>query len=195
MTCIAIIPARGGSRRIPRKNIRMFHGKPIIAYSIEAARESGVFDKIVVSTDDREIVDVAIQYGADHIHFRDEASSKDEVGTQEVARIVLNGYPHADYACMIYPCAPMLSPDALRTAKDTLITTTNNVDYVVPVGNWLQDPGQFYFGRASAFQVGVPLLGLGTRLLPINPKTDCDINTMEDWERAERMYTELKEKS
>jgi len=194
MTCIAIIPARGGSRRIPKKNIRMFHGKPIIAYSIEAARKSGVFDKIVVSTDCPDIAEVAIQYGADEIHYRDESSSRDEVGTQEVARVVLADYPDFDYACVIYPCAPMLSPDTLKRAK-LVFDNFGYTEYVVPVGNWLQDPGQFYFGKALSFFEELPLLGPYTRLLPIDPKTDCDINTMEDWERAERMYTELKEKS
>src|SRR5688572_27060303 len=109
---VAIIPARGGSTRILRKNIRMFHGKPIIAYSIAAAKESKLFGRIVVSTEDGEIGRMAEGYGATW-YPRGLELTVDEVGTQEVARDVLawlveqNDIP--EYACCIYATAPLMS--------------------------------------------------------------------------------------
>lgn len=189
MSC-AIIPARGGSRRIPRKNIKLFHGKPIIAYSIETALNSELFDRVVVSTDDTEIAEVAVQFGAE-IHWRSEESAKDEVGTQEVAAIVLEdlNIRKSGYSCVIYATAPMLTPKVLREAHDEHSNSPS--DYVVPVAYWLRDPGQFYFGCTKAFLERQPLIGSYTNMMKIDPRTECDINTSEDWERAERMYAEL----
>jgi N-acylneuraminate cytidylyltransferase len=170
--------------RIPRKNIRLFHGKPIIAYSIETAIKSGIFDRIVVSTDDDEIAAVAIQYGAE-VHRR--APDDGVRGTQEVAAEVLKGIPNAELACVIYATAPMLSAETLQCAVDMLMR--NDAPYVVPVATWLRDPGQFYFGEADAFLAGEPLTW--SQLMPIDPCTECDINLEEDWLRAEKMYGEL----
>ena len=89
MSAIAIITARGGSKRIPRKNIRPFLGKPIIAYSIEAALKSGVFDEVMVSTDDEEIADIARKYGANIPFMRSEATSNDHATTNDVLAEVL----------------------------------------------------------------------------------------------------------
>ena len=109
MSAIAIIPARGGSRRIPRKNIRPFFGTPMIGYSILAARDSGLFHEIYVSTEDSEIARVAWQLRA-KLHPRSPDLSEDAVGTQEVMRnALLELYPgegtRPDFACCIYPCA------------------------------------------------------------------------------------------
>jgi pseudaminic acid cytidylyltransferase len=177
----------------------VFHGKPIIAYSILAAKDSGLFNEIYVSTDDWEIAKVAEAFGA-HALAREESLSVDQVGTQDVMRRVLFALEDGkrdsmkfiepySYAACIYPCAPMLEPDTLARALNLLQMTDAN--YVVPLGTWLRDPGQFYMGKASAFLAGAPLLDSGTQLLPIDPRTDCDINTMEDFERAKRMYAEL----
>lgn len=184
MSTIAVIPARGGSVRIPYKNIRLFHGNPIMAYSIEAAKDSGIFDRIIVSTDDDEIAAVAIQYGAE-VHRR--APDDGVRGTQEVAAEVLGGIPGAELACVIYATAPMLSAETLQCAVDMLMR--NDAPYVVPVATWLRDPGQFYMGRADAFLAGEPLTW--AQLMPIDPRTECDINTMEDFERAETMFAAL----
>lgn len=190
MANIAIIPARGGSRRIPRKNIKLFHGKPIIAYSIETALNSDLFDRVVVSTDDTEIAEVSVQFGAE-IHWRDEESSRNEVGTQEVAARVLEHLNiRCGYSCVIYATAPMLSVQSLINARNLAFARPFN-KYVVPVATWLQDPGQFYFGKSRAFLKRVPLIGPYTSMIKIDPRTECDINTPEDWERAERMYAEL----
>lgn len=189
MTCVAIIPARGGSRRIPRKNIRLFHGKPIIAYPIQAAKKSGLFGEIIVSTDDEEIAKVALSYGATSVHVRSPAMAEDEVGTQEVMKHVLEDFDiDRGLACCIYPCAPMLSAVTLRNAGRVLYQSATN--YVVPVATWLRDPGQFYFGQISAFREMTDLR-MAT-LLPIDPATECDINTECDWLRAENMYLKWK---
>lgn len=113
MRRIAIITARGGSKRIPRKNIRDFFGKPIIAYSIEAAIESKVFDEIMVSTDDEEIAEIAIQYGAKVPFMRSEKNSNDFATMIDVLLEVLDEYKHRfnqefDVASCIYPCSPLI---------------------------------------------------------------------------------------
>lgn len=117
-SAVAIIPARGGSKRIPRKNIREFHGKPIIAYSIEAARKSRCFDRIVVSTDDNEIADVARHYGAEVPFIRPAALADDHTGTSEVTKHALQELSSQgatfELACCIYATAPFLTPASLR---------------------------------------------------------------------------------
>jgi len=185
---VAIIPARGGSRRIPRKNIRDFHGKPVIAYSIEAAR--AVFEQVWVSTEDGEIGEVAHELGA-HVLYRPLELARDEVGTQEVMRHAVRAIAGAEIACCIYACAPFLRPAVLRQAL-TLLTEHERRNYVVPVGQWLSDPGQFYLGRADAFREGRVLIGPGTALMQIEPRYALDINTEDDWRRAEELYEQLQ---
>jgi N-acylneuraminate cytidylyltransferase len=200
MMTVCIIPARGGSQRIPRKNIRLFHGKPIMAYSIETALRSALFDIVAVSTEDEEIGHIAASYGAAWL-LRAAPDAEDEVGTQAVMQRALltlddakldsmRYVPPFAYACCIYATAPMLAPETLCRAYEQL--RASGKDYVVPVAHWLQDPAQFYFGRAAAFRNEVPLLEAGTLLMPIDPRTACDINTMADWSRAENMYATLK---
>ncbi len=114
---IAIIPARGGSKRIPRKNIKEFCGKPIIAYSIEAAKKAGCFDEIMVSTDDTEIAEISKKYGAAVPFFRSEENSNDHAGLSEVVVEVLNEYKGRnisfEYFCLILPTAPFLEGEIL----------------------------------------------------------------------------------
>ena len=118
MSYVAIIPARGGSKRIPRKNIKEFCGKPMIAWSIEAAKASGCFDQIVVSTDDEEIASIALQYGATVPFMRPSALSDDFTGTLPVihhAVAWLNEFDSpVDYACCIYATAPFVSAHDLQ---------------------------------------------------------------------------------
>lgn len=121
---VAIIPARGGSKRIPRKNIRDFCGKPMIAWSIDAAQESGVFDRIIVSTDDEEIADVARRYGAEVPFMRPEELSNDYAGTIPVIRhatewLSNNGSP-ADFVCCIYATAPFIRAEDIIRGVHTL---------------------------------------------------------------------------
>ena len=124
MSNIAIITARGGSKRIPRKNIKEFCGKPIICYSIEAALESGVFDTVMVSTDDEKIAQIAKEAGAEVPFFRSEATSNDYAGTADVLKEVIDTYAGMgqkfDYGCCIYPTAPFVTGQKLRAAMDKL---------------------------------------------------------------------------
>ena len=135
MKSIAIITARGGSKRIPRKNIKEFCGKPILAYSIEAAIRSGVFDTVMVSTDDREIADIAEKYGAQVPFFRSEATSNDYAVTSQVIEEVLEEYRKRgkvfDEVCCIYPTAPFITGERLREAMKLL--EDRDADSVLPV--------------------------------------------------------------
>lgn len=117
MPAIAIITARGGSKRIPKKNIKEFCGKPIIAYSIEAAIKSGIFETVMVSTDSKEIADIAIMYGAEVPFMRSKATSNDYADTSDVLFEVLNEYKKRGVLCTefccIYPTAPFVTEKKL----------------------------------------------------------------------------------
>lgn len=132
---ICIIPARGGSKRIPGKNIKDFIGKPIIAYSIEAARESGLFDEVMVSTDDSEIAQIAKDYGARVPFLRSSKNADDFATTAEVLLEVIECYGEQgrnfDNLCCIYPCAPFVQTDKLRKAHEMLVE--ESLDCVFPV--------------------------------------------------------------
>lgn len=132
---IAVITARGGSKRIPRKNIREFCGKPILAYSIEAALGAGCFDTVMVSTDDAQIAEIAAAYGAEVPFLRSAETANDFATTAEVLKEVLAEYERRgqdfDALCCIYPTAPFLTADVLRTACGLL--EENHADSVLPV--------------------------------------------------------------
>lgn len=132
---IAIIPARGGSKRIPRKNIRLFHGIPIIAYAIKTALESGLFEQVMVSTDDTEIAEIAIQYGAILPFIRSTETSNDFATTLDVVQEVVSNYKNTginlDTICCIYPCTPFVTVELLKEGKDKL--ENGNFDSVFPV--------------------------------------------------------------
>lgn len=123
---VAIIPARGGSKRIPRKNIKLFHGKPMIAYSIEAALKSGCFDKVIVSTDDQEIAEVAKQYGAEVPFIRPAAISDDHATTMDVIQHAIEWYETQgvtiDKLCCIYATAPFVSSRDIQLGLNLLDT-------------------------------------------------------------------------
>lgn len=135
MSSIAIITARGGSKRIPRKNIKPFLGKPILSYSIEAALKSGLFDTIMVSTDDEEIAQIAKECGAQVPFYRSEGTSNDYAATADVVLEVLDEYANRgiffETACVIYPTAPFLTAEALKEAMGILLS--GNADSVLPV--------------------------------------------------------------
>ncbi|MGN0364461.1 MAG: pseudaminic acid cytidylyltransferase [Suilimivivens sp.] len=222
---LAIITARGGSKRIPRKNIKPFCGKPILCYSIEAALSSGVFDEVMVSTDDEEIAQVAKKAGAKVPFFRSAETADDYASTDDVIMEVIKAYQqigqHFDSFCCIYPTAPFLSSERLRSAME-LLKEADSVMPVVPFSYPPQrglivngagfverqfpeyatarsqdlpkiyhDCGQFYACRTDAF------LAAGTtdveRLLPLvlTELEVQDIDTMEDWELAELKYRML----
>lgn len=118
---VCIITARGGSKRIPRKNVREFCGKPMLAYSVETAVASGIFDVVMVSTDDDEIADVARKYGAEVPFMRSEATSNDYATTSDVLREVLSDYGKCgaefDTMCCLYPTAPFVQVSELKEAS------------------------------------------------------------------------------
>jgi N-acylneuraminate cytidylyltransferase len=192
---IAIIPARGGSRRIPGKNIRPFHGRPIIAYSIEAAKQTGLFEWILVSTDDAKIRDVAFDCKCGVLE-RDPAYAVDEVGTQDVARHVLEALQRSrekafggfELTCVIYPTAPLMACVDIHRGLAHLLTHSDT-EFAFSVGTEpLADAGQFYWGWSQHFGRR-PLISAKTVMVPIDSQRVCDINTEEDWARAEAMYS------
>lgn len=135
MASLAIIPARGGSKRIPRKNIKLFAGKPIISYSIEAARDSGRFEEIMVSTDDAEIAEVARSFGAATPFMRSESASDDHAMLKDVVLEVLEEYSKIGKSfesfCCILPTAPFIkAQDLIETGK---LLESSGADEVMPV--------------------------------------------------------------
>lgn len=176
---VAIIPARGGSRRIPHKNRKLFHGKPIIAYSIEAAKASGLFDRIIVTTDDIAIARIGMQYGAEPMPRSDDMAC-DETGTQDVMKWALEGVePQPDYACCIYPCSPMMTAEDLKFG----------FGHVNGAYSFVFVPGWYYWGRTDFF---LACLSFDEALaIGVDEHRYIDINTPEDFSRAEEMYAAL----
>ena len=121
---VAVIPARGGSKRIPRKNIRPFGGKPMIAWAIQAVLDSGCFDRVLVSTDDDEVRAVALQYGAEAPFVRPRELADDHTGTSAVVVhaiewLIASG-SHPELVCCVYPTAPFLLAEDLRAGLDAM---------------------------------------------------------------------------
>lgn len=142
MNKIAIITARGGSKRIPRKNIKDFMGKPILAYSIEAALKSGLFQTVMVSTDDEEIAGIAKKYGAEVPFFRSAETSGDHATTTDVIMEVLAEYEKRgqffDIACCMYPTAPFVTAQKLQSAMESLLES--DADTLIPVVSFSYPP-------------------------------------------------------
>jgi len=223
---IAIIPARGGSKRIPRKNIKLFHSKPLIAYSIQTALSSGVFEKVIVSTDDEEIAEVAREYGAQVPFMRSKELSDDFATTGDVVADVIQKLKaqgeEFDYVCTIYATAPLLQKEYLQEAFEKLQNSDAKVAFSAtsmpfPIQRtfkltkdgrcemfWpehfrtrsqdleeaYQDAGQFYWEK-----VGEPrndILFSHDAIPIILPRHLVqDIDTLEDWERAEILFNLL----
>lgn len=135
MRILAMITARGGSKRIPRKNIKEFCGKPMLAYSVEAAVNAGVFDTVMVSTEDEEIAQIGMQYGAEVPFYRSEKTSGDFATTSDVILEVLEEYEKRgvkfDIVCCIYPTAPFLTAARLKEAVEKL--AASDADTLIPV--------------------------------------------------------------
>lgn len=132
---IAIIPARGGSKRIPNKNIKKFLGEPIISFTIKAALKSNLFDTVMVSTDDHKIKEIALEYGAEVPFLRSEKNADDHATTLDVICEVIESYRNIgksfDYSCCIYPTAPFTTPEKLSHFKKILVD--KNFDCVFPI--------------------------------------------------------------
>lgn len=220
---IAIIPARGGSKRIPKKNIKDFCGKPIIAYSIETALKSNLFDKVIVSTDDDEIAAVAADWGAEIPFQRPANIANDNATTMEVIQHALQWFQSAGHTvhsvCCLYATAPFTQVDDLKSAKQLLdkdvhyvfsatefsypifrsfrITEQQRVQMFWPE-NFLKrsqdlekayhDAGMFYFGKAESFLAGHNLFAEHSKPYLLPHYRVQDIDTMDDWFRAEKYF-------
>lgn len=225
---LAVIPARGGSKRIPRKNIRPFCGRPIIGYSIQAAIDSASFDRIIVSTDDAEIADIACREGAEVPFLRPPGLADDFTGTNAVTRhavewFIENG-ESVEHVCCIYATAPFLQPETLRRGlwqlvQDDAAFAITVTTFPFPIQRavrinqagrlemlWPEhlatrsqdledayhDAGQMYWGKAEAFCSDKALFAPHTIPVPVPRERVQDIDTLEDWSRAELMYRALQ---
>lgn len=225
---LAVIPARGGSKRIPRKNIRDFAGRPIIAHSIGAALESGCFDRVIVSTDDEEIAAVARQWGAETPFLRPATLADDHTGTNAVVKHAIGWFREAGHAvelaCCIYATAPFVQARYLRQGLERLaasdkafafsvtsfpfpiqrairINAAGAVEAIWPeniarrsqdLEEAFHDAGQFYWGRADAFLADTVLFSPASLPVVLPRHLVQDIDTLEDWQRAEHMYRALE---
>lgn len=226
---LAVIPARGGSKRIPRKNIKRFGNKPMIAWSIESALQSACFDRIIVSTDDAEIADVARAFGAEVPFIRPARLADDHTGTIPViAHAIAWQAAHgtaAQQVCCIYATAPFLQAASLQQGLTTL--RESGADYAFSVTSYAfpierairitpesriamlhpeqfntrsqdleevwHDAGQFYWGRAEAWLQGKPLFCPDAAPVVLPRHRVQDIDTPEDWVRAELMFAALNQ--
>ena len=134
MNC-CIIPARGGSKRIGRKNVKLFMGKPMLAYAVEACLATNIFDEVMVSTDDKEISEIARDYGAKVPFMRSHKTSNDFASTNDVLLEVILEYQRInkklDTLCCVYPCVPFLNKETLEKAYDAF--TNSDCDALMPV--------------------------------------------------------------
>lgn len=228
---IAIIPARGGSKRIPKKNIKEFFGKPLIAYSITSALKANIFDKVIVSTDDEEIAQIAKQYGAEVPFIRPKELSDDYTGTTDVINHAIEYLESQgekyNYVCTIYATAPFLqskyllegfeklkNSDAINAFSCTTmpfpiqrtfkIDDNNRCEMFTPENYFsrsqdleeaYQDAGQFYWTNKQREKQDENKIMFSQSSIPIIlPRYLVqDIDTLEDWRRAEFMYKALKD--
>lgn len=221
---IAIIPARGGSKRIPGKNIKSFAGKPLIAYSIDAAKTSGLFDKIIISTDSEEVAEVAKACGAEVPFIRSKELSNDVVGTRPVTNHAINfcieHFYKPAFCCCIYATAPFLQSKYLQQGLDSLKQHREKsfafsvTSFPFPIQRALKktqagvspmfpehiskrsqdldeayhDAGQFYWGKTDAYLSNQKIFSHHSLPVILPRHLVQDIDTPEDWERAELMY-------
>jgi pseudaminic acid cytidylyltransferase len=226
---VAIIPARGGSKRIPRKNVREFCGKPLIVYSIQAAKNSGLFDHVIVSTDDDQIRDIANQYGAETPFVRPPELANDHATTVPVINHAVSWVQQhlgkVDHACCIYATAPFIQAKSLRESYEMLISkkvggyvfsattmpfpiqrsfkvkSDGFVEMFEPhnyntrsqdLEEAYQDAGQFYWGSAETYNSEKIFFSTDSMAYELPRHMVQDIDTQEDWCRAELMYEALK---
>lgn len=225
---LAVIPARGGSKRIPGKNVKFFCGKPMIGWSIEVARQSGIFDHVVVSTDDAEIAEIAVGFGAEVPFLRPTELSDDYTGTSEVVAHAINWHQQQgatiDAVCCVYATAPFVSSSDLQAGLCKLLETSADfvfavTSYAYPIQRALRlsesgrvqmlwpehfttrsqdleevfhDAGQFYWGRPGAWISNKPIFSSTSASIVLPRYRVQDIDTQEDWVRAEMMFKMLQ---
>jgi len=225
---LCVIPARGGSKRIPQKNIRDFCGKPILAYSIEAALASSCFDKVIVSTDDEEIASIAKKYGAEVPFLRPEELSDDYTGTNEVIKHAIEWYQNNNesisFVCCIYATAPFVESKYIKEGYEKIISSNKSFAFTVtsfpfPIQRAIRinnnneveaiwpentlkrsqdledayhDAGQFYWGRSESFVNDEVIFSTASVAVLLPRHLVQDIDTLEDWHRAELMYKSIQ---
>lgn len=226
---VAVIPARGGSKRIPRKNIKSFYGKPMIAWSIQAALDCECFDSVLVSTDDEEIADVAREWGASVPFLRPPELSDDHATTGAVIRHAVewserNMQTPVELACCIYATAPFLRPEFLRQGEAIMLEgncsfafAVTSFEYpiqravrILPDGHVTMfqpetfhvrsqdleeayhDAGQFYWGTGKSWKQEQVIFASHSRPVIIPRYLVQDVDTMDDWVRAEAMFAALE---
>jgi len=225
---ICVIPARGGSKRIPRKNIKIFNGKPIISFSIEAAVASGCFDKVIVSTDDNEIAAVAKDFGAEVPFMRPAEISNDLSATNPVISHAVDWMESKgtliNHVCCLYATAPFIEPNSISNAykkfkevnadfcfsvtsfpfpiqRAIKITENDNVELFQPehflsrsqdLDEAYHDAGQFYWGTKQAFNKDISILSETVIPFILPRYLVQDIDSPEDWVRAELMHQVIK---
>ncbi len=221
---IAVIPARGGSKRIKKKNIKLFLGRPIISYSIKAAINSKIFDRVIVSTDCNKTMIVSKKYGAEILFQRPKSLSGDYVGTREVvshaASWLNKNISKPKFICCLYPTAPLLNVSDLK--KSYKIIKSNKWKYVFSASKFsypiqrafyldklkkvrmfnsknfnrrsqdlksaYHDAGQFYWGSYESWQSKTPIFGKESTFHLVPKLRVQDIDDLEDWKIAEKLY-------
>ena len=225
---IAVIPARGGSKRIPRKNIKHFCGKPMIAWSIEVAKASGLFEHVIASTDDPEVAEVATHWGAEVPFMRPKELANDHATTIPVIAHATQWALDQRYdvagVCCIYATAPLIQINDLKRGWDALDSgewdyTFTATDFAAPIFRSfrqtveggitmffpehfatrsqdlpvaLHDAGQFYWGRPAAWLEGRRIFDRRSKPLVIPRWRVQDIDTQDDWERAEILVSIIR---
>ena len=221
---IAIIPARGGSKRIPRKNIKEFCGKPMIAWSIEAALKSGCFDQVIVSTDDEDIATVSRRYGAETPFMRPSVLADDYTGTSAVVRHAIQWLidqgQTPDQVCCIYATAPFVLPEDLQQTLEIIVNTGASyvfsaTSFPFPIQRAIKktaqegctpmfpeyigkrsqdleeafhDAGQFYWGRSESWLNGSSIFTPSSRMYLLPRWRVQDVDTLDDWNKAEKLF-------
>lgn len=217
----ALVPARGGSRRVPRKNVREFHGIPTISRVIQTLHDTGLFDEIVVSTDDDEVASVALEAGAEVPFRRPLELADDRTGARPVIQHAIQqlDLPVDEAVAVVYPTAVLLGPQDVLAARELL---SPDVDFVLTVAEFpapisraltlnsegivgevssadtytrtqdlertYHDVGQMYWGSVEAWQGVTPVVRARTRAFILPAWRAIDIDTIEDWEHAERIF-------
>lgn len=225
---LCVIPARGGSKRIPRKNILTFRGKPMIAWSIQAAQGCGCFDRIIVSTDDQEIADISKLFGAEIPFIRPSDLADDHAGTREVVEhavgeLQLMGQAFSQVCCL-YATAPFVRAADIRqgfellqrSREETVVFAATSFAFPIqravsldadgyssafdPISvakrsqdleEYFHDAGQFYWASASTWGQATNLFDSGRPLILPRWRVQ-DIDTIEDWRRAELMHSVIE---
>ena len=225
---LCVIPARGGSKRIPRKNIKSFCSQSMIGYSIKAAIASECFDEIIVSTDDAEIAEIAKSFGASAPFVRPKPLANDYTATIPVIKHAIEWFDDQGQSpsevCCLYATAPFVQADSIRKAYKKMkqekadycftatsfafpiqraikVTAENRIEMFYPeyfetrsqdLEEFYHDAGQFYWGKSEAFKQQKLLFSKGATPYILPRHLVQDVDTPEDWKRAELMYQVLK---